>query len=441
MKRRRGFIGYVFSGVLIASCLLTQGCSAASQQAAPAAGEASGDFVRTVWAGLKGNGFRVNSPDIPEWARKRWEGKQTGLMKIHVDTDPSEYRKAELYLELWGGHPGVARKKFTLNGKNVYSLPEVGAEKKNCTYSYPSVSINPSDLQRGDNQLQFTCDGSGTFWGHYLIRAACFRLHLKKDHRVIDKAGLKGFACTVTARPGAREKIELDLAIPPGFTDRISRVEYMGYYRGYDENGDRLDTDWHGFTKDRKPIGIIASVSKAPFRVKWDLSMVPSQKKIAVRARVFFKNSPDLAYETPALSKLPMPKRNGNVTLCYSNNLPAPFWSRAVKEKKCTINIGIDPARIEQARLHVVIWDGGKGQTAEPFTLNGHPMAVAGDGAHDVQYRVLTIDPKILRKGENEIRLLSGTRHHGIEVLLPGPALVVRTIKSNVRRSGSTGSP
>jgi hypothetical protein len=32
-----------------------------------------------------------------------------------------------------------------------------------------------------------------------------------------------------------------------------------------------------------------------------------------------------------------------------------------------------------------------------------------------------------LVKGVNVVRVLSNTEHHGIEVLLPGPALVIRS--------------
>jgi hypothetical protein len=36
----------------------------------------------------------------------------------------------------------------------------------------------------------------------------------------------------------------------------------------------------------------------------------------------------------------------------------------------------------------------------------------------------------MLRKGPNRIELLSDTEPHGIEVLLPGPAIVVRSRKT-----------
>jgi len=58
--------------------------------------------------------------------------------------------------------------------------------------------------------------------------------------------------------------------------------------------------------------------------------------------------------------------------------------------------------------------------------LNGVPLVVAGNGRHDVLYQVLPLDPSILRKGENRFEVFSDTEHHGIEVLLPGPALMVR---------------
>ena len=70
--------------------------------------------------------------------------------------------------------------------------------------------------------------------------------------------------------------------------------------------------------------------------------------------------------------------------------------------------------------------DGGAGDHKTPFTLNGHPLPVAGKGRHDVLYRVLDVDPAILKRGANEIALVSDTEHHDIEVLLPGPALMVR---------------
>lgn len=74
----------------------------------------------------------------------------------------------------------------------------------------------------------------------------------------------------------------------------------------------------------------------------------------------------------------------------------------------------------------MVSWDGGRGDVKDYFTLNGRDLAVAGEGKHDVIYTVTRIEPGLLKQGANRMELLSDTEHHGIEILHPGPALMVR---------------
>jgi hypothetical protein len=401
----------------------------AASSAGAAARAVGGRFVREIWAATRGNRFRVNSPDAKAGRFKdRWEAKQTGEMKIAIDEDLSQVAAAELYLELWGGHPGVANKRFTLNGKSTYSLPEVGAAAKNCTYSYPSVPLKLAELRRGENVFAFTCDRGTTFWGHYLIRAASVRLTLRKSHPALKRSGLAAFAPVTNvalARDGLSVKLTLDAR--GAAAGAIASVAYWGKYAGYDENGNGEGDDWHGFTKDRKPVGILGSAARPPFAVTWDTAMVAPAGRMGVQVRVHFRDPADVVYERPTVA-LALPRRKGRrVTIHTATDLPRPFWSRAGRAKRCRIDVPIDPERIEAAELHVVIWDGGKGKTREPFTLNGRALSVAGAGRHDVLYRVVKIDPKLLRRGANEIRVLSDTTHHGIEVLLPGPALVVRS--------------
>jgi hypothetical protein len=42
-----------------------------------------------------------------------------------------------------------------------------------------------------------------------------------------------------------------------------------------------------------------------------------------------------------------------------------------------------------------------------------------------LRYRIVPLEPPILQR--DPIEFLSDTDHHGIEILLPGPALVVRS--------------
>jgi len=404
----------------ITTAVLLSGCGSG--------GSGSGHFVRTYWADVRGSEFRVNSPDTATGRyRDRPEAKKTGLMTIPLDDALPLAEAAEMYLELWGGHPGVANKRFTVNGLGEYDLPEVGSAAKNCTYSYPAISLAREQLRVGDNRFQFACDKGRTFWGHYLISAAAIRLQLPPNHPHLTKHGLADFSASVSVSSPAGETRKLSLSSPAEMASRIESVEYVGRYRGYDENGNQEDLDWHGFTKNRKAKGIIASVKAAPFETDWRLSMLPDdQQQILVRAIVRFKDAPGLSYRTAAAAVAP-PRRDASVTLHYAETLPRPFWVRDNKIQTCRINLDVEPEQIARAQLHVLIWDGGHGTTESPFQLNGHAIPAAGSGRHDVLYRVLRIDPKMLNRGPNEIRLQSQTVHHGMEVLLPGPALIVRT--------------
>lgn len=407
----------------LATILILMGaCASPPDGPAPAP---SGRFVRSYWSisrrqGDGGVTNRVNSPDTATGRFKdRREAKADGRLAISIEEDPSRFSRAELYLELWGGHPGVANKTVSANGHPAVPLPEVGAAEKNCTYSYPAIPFTPDQLVKGKNVFQFACEQGSTFWGHFLFEIACLRLDLREAP----------FTFGASVRASAKdEKIDLRLEVSSQAAGKIEAVEYVGHYTGYDENGDGRTRDWHGFTKEGKPMARIGRSTTPPYRARWDVSLLPDQPDVAVKAVIRFKDLPGITYETAPLTGIRLPRRAGAIVRLHTaSDLPRPFWSRASRLKTCTLTLDEDPASVERAELHVAIWDGGKGKTEEPFTLNGRPLPVAGNGRHDLLYRIVPVEPGWLKKGANEIKVLSDTTHHGIEVLLPGPALIVRS--------------
>ena len=398
-----------------------------------------GQFVRTAWytRGLEhGNPyfnerFRVNAPETsltPAWMY-RSEARENGMMLIRIDEDLALLEKAEIYAEIWGGHPGTAGKRLSINGRSTYALPEVGTSAGHCTYSYPRIPLKLADLVNGYNAIQFACDIGTGFWGHYIVDNAALNVVLQREHTDLTQLGLAAFeaALAVEPVPGQEDALHIRLVYPPDLVDRITRVDFIGHYTGYDENGSGMDLDWHGYTKNREPDAIIGTALQPPFAAVWDTTMFTAQPSVAVRAVVHFRDAPNLVYKTPCTSDLHIPQRKHSlVTRHLAKNQPKPFWSRDSNPRKCTICLDFSPAEIESAELHVVIWDGGAGTVNNPFTINGHPLPVAGSGDHDVLYRRILVKPNLLRQGANEILLLSDTEHHGIEILLPGPCLVVR---------------
>lgn len=369
--------------------------------------------------------FRVNSPETslhPEFG-SRSEARSSGMLQILMLEDPRRLDAVELYCELWGGHPGTANRRVGINGRSLYPLPENGTAAGHCTHLYPTIPLRLTDVVNGYNALQFACDLGTTFWGHFIVDHACLRAGLRRDHPDLKKLELDGFQARVQVEPGPNETLRLTLE--SNAPKRIRRVHFRGFYEGYDENGDGLTRDWHGFTKGREPVAWLGSAAAAPFRATWDTAMAP-EGMASVRATVLFHDAPGLVYETAASDPFVLPAKQGaRVYPIGAASLPVPFWSRAKKRITARIDLPLEPSAVERAELHVVVWDGGRGTVKEPFRLNGRALEVCGKGAHDVIYSVLPV-PRELIERRNLIELESDTDHHGIEVLLPGPCLMVR---------------
>jgi hypothetical protein len=375
--------------------------------------------------------FRVNSPEIvlhPTFGNRK-ETRANGMMQILMEDNLAHLQSAELYLEVWGGHPHTANKRVTVNGRSAYPLPEVGTATGHCTHMYPTLPLNITDLVNGYNVFQFACDQGESFWGHFIIDNACLRTELKPEHPILQKYNLAAFNANIHAHlDPQQERIDIRLATSPTNLDQIASIEYQGYYTHYDENGNTHNTDWHGFTKNRQPVAYVGRVTEAPFALSWDIAMLPRQENIKIRAFIRFKDEPSLLYRTQPSN--PIQQQNDTVRFFKAETMPKPFWSRAMNKKTCTITIPDQPRHIERAELHIVTWDGGNGKIENYFTLNGHFIPVAGTGKHDTLYSIIPINPAWLWAGENRIELLSDTEHHGIEILLPGPHLTIKLAKS-----------
>jgi hypothetical protein len=429
---------------LLAAVLLAHPAPAAPTWEAAPTQQQQGQFWRYHWyqrgaahanPAYEGR-FRVNAPGIglhPVFGR-RTEARENGMMLIEAEEDLFQLTAAEFYCEVWGGHPGTASKRITLNGRSTYFLPRVGTEEGHCTYFYPSVPLKITDLVNGYDAVQFAVDQGTTFWGHMLVDNAALRVALAQGHPDLVKLGLGRFTATVETEPLAgQEGYRLRLDCTAEAAAAVERVDFQGWYYGYDENGNLQRQDWHGFTKSRQPVAWLGSVSPVAGgnrdlpALAWDTTMLPSQKDVAVRAAVRLKADPNLVFLTATATGLEIPERPAaRVVLFAPHDLPDHFWSRAGQRKTCHLDLDLDPARIEKVEFHIVTWTGGAGTVKEYFTLNGTAYPVAEGSRHELVYSRLPIEPKSLRRGLNRIELLSDTEHHGIEVIYPGPALMVR---------------
>ncbi|HAQ20524.1 MAG TPA: hypothetical protein DCR40_15035 [Prolixibacteraceae bacterium] len=398
---------------------------------------AQSQFYRQYWAVFDntisnlepGERLRVNDADMSlhETFWGRAEIKSNGLQLINVPEILPLLEKTEFYAELWGGHPWVESKRFSINGKSLYYFQPDGTDRGNCGYSYPMVQIKTQYLVNGINAFQFACDRGKTFWGHYIIDNMAVRCFLKADHPDLKAAGLNTFS----AIPVTSQKVLADQAIfyldyPKELESQIVRVHYFAHYLGYDDNGNLLEDDWHGYTFKKEFKNHMGTSGKAPYSVTWNTGMLPNQSKpMSVKALVELKNG--FFYQTNELNSLSFPKERSNVQLYRCTEMPHPFWSRDKDEKLAVIELPDDISKIETAQIWVRIWDGGEGNVRDPFTINGFPYSITtGKAPHEVVFRILEVKKENLNPGKNIIRLFSDTKEHGIEMLLPGPCLLVK---------------
>lgn len=402
-------------------------------------GDTLAGFFQEFWAddvaGLsnsRGGRLRVNDPHVslhPKWGR-RWEGTSNGLLMIDANVDLFESRAAGLYVELWGGHPGTANKRVFVNGKTRIDLPRSGTEEHDCTYTYPCVSVPLSALVRGKNAFQFTCDRGDSFWGHYMIDNACLRVDLKPSHPAIKDAELQGFSASVSLGDGPSTLLQdrqvLGIDVSDGFENRIEAADFFARYAAFDDTGSCREYAWHGFTLHRKPVNHVGTADQFPFQVTWDTRMIPDQERpLAVRAVLHLKGG--LLYRTEVLDNLGLRANRLHVKFYGCENRPRPFWSRANREKSATISLPEDLSNVAAAELWVKTWDGGAGKEKEPFRINGHAYdIISGKAIHNVVFTRTAVDVSHLKPGANGLTLISETHHHGIEILAPGPVLILQ---------------
>ena len=396
--------------------------------------EYSAEFDAEI-SNAKGRMLRVNDAELSlhDVYGKRPEALSNGFTLINVPENLFGLESAELYLEVWGGHPGTANKRVIVNGKQIYPLGDYGSEEKNCTYTYPVIPLKVQHLVSGQNAFQFACDRGETFWGHFIIDEAAVRCYLKGHHPDLKNNNLQDFDARVQLQqPGTTlpDQVSMRLSYPEQHEKSIISVEYFGRYEGFDDNGNGLENDWHGYTHDRKYVNHIGKVTSPPFSLTWDTSMIPSQSgSMAIKALVHLKGG--FCYWTQVLDGLVFPTRRNNVELYKCAVLPKPFWSRASKLVTATINLPLSPVNAKSARLTVRVWDGGEGTVKEHFKINGHPYSItSGKANHDLVLTNVEVDVEHLKPGSNTLTLLSDTEHHGIEVLLPGPCLLLKYGKS-----------
>ena len=393
-----------------------------SQPAKVSAGPQPGEVYREVRIDNAGNlDWRVTDPRAQ--ARGAGDFLPNPVLTIDVPTLAGATR-AEVTLDRWGGHLKTTQKAIRFGRQPWLVVPEVQTTPDDrAVYYYtqdnPTVEVPLDMLSEGPTTVEGLCETRDDYnWGQWGLYSLILRVYY--DRPAADVA-------IESPQPGAT--LEENPAVVVA-AERASQVDVLAWYRGLDEDGDGVLTEWHGANHQLQRgqpaalSGHVGTDAESPFELTWDTEWVPDQDAGAIRLVARVRDADGLWHVSPVVDGLTL-ERPRSVTLVEPQNVPEHFGVRTGEEQSCTFDVPVDPADVTAARLALRTWHGWD-EHHSPLRLNGHLFAIKG---HDHHYDadLLPIDPSWLTRGENEFRIHSDTHHHMLEVLWPGPLLLIET--------------
>ncbi|MDD5687534.1 MAG: chitobiase/beta-hexosaminidase C-terminal domain-containing protein [Elusimicrobia bacterium] len=396
------------------------------------------------------NGWRVTDPTTANATAKTFLPNDAQTISL-VSGDLQNVIRAEIIIDRWGGHAGTINKVININGNswisvpnNTVSIANLGAcgGDVNSYMLQDNVEINItsqlSQLTAGTNNFNFACgDNSGCDgfhgWGQWGQYGVILRLYYTPSAVSAPSGTITGPTAGTIG-----ESVAISLNATPPAGSSISKVDYVAYYDGFDENGNNYYLDWHEFwnrlgtvqsSTDLTIRDNVGSATSAPWGVTWNTKYIPDQGSVKLKARIKAANG--YWYVTPEITNLTI-SHAGYTTVIYKpNSLPADWAQRTGVDISCTITI---PAA-QSSGLHdltkaiesIMYWRTWASDNA-PFTINAVNAGNTQDSNTLYTYALGTrpVDKSLLSNTAMTVKVVNQTVEHGTEVLLPGPVLLVR---------------
>ena len=320
-------------------------CASAVASASPQ-GPQPGEVYREFAAHQGGNDWRVTNPlAASESARQRLPNPV-----LHVAIDRIEGAvRAEAVLDHWGGHINTTRPQIRFNAHSWLDVPPPLAppgKGDHPTYyiqDNPLIEVPLDHLKAGDNTFEGTAshaDPTGWgLWGLYSLIVRVYYDPAKTPHpagRIVSPAD--------GATIGENPRISVEASAPNG----VGRVDLLGWYEGYDENGDGVWRDWHGgyFQPLRgRPAELrehIGTLWRSPYEITWDTRWVPDQEPEAVKLVARIQDSQGTWAVTRPATGLTLRRHGQSVRLFRPGEIPPRFGVRNKARKSCMIPIAAE---------------------------------------------------------------------------------------------------
>jgi hypothetical protein len=343
--------------------------------------------------------------------------------------------RAEALLTVWGGHVGTSGKKISFNGNANIDIPELQTTPTSgqCYLQQENIVVNVpvSHLQSGSNYFQCdagsqTCYGWG--WGQWGFYGVVLRVYY-------DPTSVSHVSGSVAA-PASGANVGQSPVVSASVSGSADRVDFVAYYDGYDTDGDGVWQEYHNDYNMPKyaDMGIQNHVGTAwgsPWSVVWDNTWVPDQSGMKIVARIHGTN--DIWYVTQPVTGLSLYRSTGSVALYKPYNVGEREWAHDGVDDGHGNGYQVENVNVsslDEASAAAVIfrtWHGASIEDPDHFgKFNNYTFPNFGD-SYFAKLDLIEVPLSSVVQGENSFTFYSPVvGHHGIEILWPGPALLVR---------------
>jgi len=407
--------------------------------------------------------WQVTDPNATA-PRPRADDLPNDLLHFWIPTLEHAVR-AEVMLDRWGGHAGTTAKRIRFNpgvwlpkeekaklrpgrspenwGKwilvpELQTTPE-GEHPENFVYQdNPIVEVPLDQLRDGPNFIQADCSTLGNGgWGKWGFYGVILRIYYDPEQVAHPEARISNPATGETIEYSAEVQIE-NLG-----ERRIVRADVLAYYDGYDEDGDGISLDYHRAYHMRRgmgqPIQISDHVGTAtwhPLAVSLSRYWMPDQEPGIIRLIARVQDEDGIWSVTEEVTGLSFEDVGYPIRLYRSYDVPTRF-DVSIRSPRKSCHFVIPPEDYlanagPKATLYIRTWNGDAGEVS----INGEWSCNTVGLGHFYSYQKLPFPTEVLHQGENTIEFHSEFEHHGMEILWPGPAVMVRYHPADDQQQG-----
>lgn len=383
-----------------------------------------------------GNEWRVTDGDATKKFPERAANFLPNPVRELTGVDLENAVAAEVTLDRWGGHRGTINKRVRFNGNGWITIPEIqdtpaGIRPEMLMFQdNPTVSVPLAHLSNGINTFEGDCDEAGGFgWGQWGLYSMILRVYYAPA-AMRDKLS---FDTEITSPlPGSTLSENPIVEVKASSKQGIVRVEVLSNYEGFDEDGDGDHGGWHesrfqlGRGQPNDVRNHVGTRWRQPYRFVWDTSLVPDQPQDGVQLIARVQDARGYWIVTEPVTCLTLTRDGTSVRIFHAQDVPEDFAVRVGQTLTCDIPVTDVPSSWTpvSAGLHLRTWHGDD-VSHSPIKINDFEVLPGGKN-HHYDYDVLDIASSAIRNGSNTFTIHSETEHHMLEVLWPGPSLVVR---------------